>query len=61
MWFSTAGNSPQPECRGEKKEHSDKVEHRRKRHGVEGGVDGNEIGPFQGSKEVKGCQEIQKK
>lgn len=32
-----------------------------KRHGVEGGADENEIGPFQGLKEGKGCQEVQKK
>lgn len=61
MWFSTTGNSPQPECRGARKKHSDKVELMRKKHGVEGGVDGNEIEPFQGPKEVKGRQEVQKK
>lgn len=58
MWFSAVGNSCwQCECRGDRKEHSDKAENMNKRHGVKDGVDEDEIGPFQDPKEVQGCQE----
>lgn len=61
MQFFALGNSRwQPECRGDWKEHSDKAEYKNKRLDVEGGVDGKEIGPFQGPKEVQGCQEVHK-
>ena len=61
MQFSAVGKSHwQPEYRGDRKEHLDKAEHMNKRHGVEGGVDGNKIGPFQGPKEVQGCLKIPK-
>lgn len=59
MWFTAVGNSCwQPECRRDRKEHSDKAEHTNERHGMESRVDGNETEPFQGPKKVQGCQEV---